>query len=337
MNFSISMVLISLLNDVATNPGPICSFALPPPNVRGLKISHINTRSILPKIDSIRLLMKDKPFDIFSTSETWLNPSISDSEVAITGYSIVRMDRQGKIVGGTAVYVREGIPFKTHFDLMNNNLENCMIEIARPKTKKMFICCIYRAPNNPPDNYLTELNNVIAKLPNNSEFILLGDFNVDLSNNSRSSPKQLLNNFSRKLHLDQLITKPTRITETSQTIIDLIFVNNSQRIIRSDVISCSLSDHSLVFCVFKAGVPKAPPRTIEYRSYKHYNKQSFLQDLRDTNLTALLDERDTDATVNNLCQRFTDIADQHAPIKKMKAKGVNIPWMTAELSQAMQD
>jgi hypothetical protein len=26
----------------------------------------------------------------------------------------------------------------------------------------------------------------------------------------------------------------------------------------------------------------------------------------------------------------------HAPIKKMKVKGVNIPWMTAELSQAMQ-
>ena len=117
------------------------------------------------------------------------------------------------------------------------------------------------------------------------------------------------------------------------------------------MIPCSLSDHSLVFCVFKAGaclklvlgagvclkLPKSSPRTIEYRSYKHYNKPSFLQDLRDTNWTALLDERDTDATVNNLCQRFTDIADEHAPIKKMKVKGVNIPWMTAELSQAMQD
>ena len=75
----------------------------------------------------------------------------------------------------------------------------------------------------------------------------------------------------------------------------------------------------MVFCVFKAGVPKAPPRGIEYRSYKHYNKQSFLQDLRDTNWTALLDERDTDATVNNWCQHFTDIADQHVPIKKIES------------------
>ena len=101
MNFSISVVLISLSNDVATNPGPVCSFALPPPNVHGLKISHLNIRSISPKIDSIRSLTKDKPLNIFSTSETWLKPSISDSEVAIPGYPIVRMDRQGKIGGGT--------------------------------------------------------------------------------------------------------------------------------------------------------------------------------------------------------------------------------------------
>jgi methylthioribose-1-phosphate isomerase len=41
-------------------------------------------------------------------------------------------------------------------------------------------------------------------------------------------------------------------------------------------------------------------------------------------------------TTANWCKCFTDIADLHAPIKKMKVKGVNIPWMTAELSQAMQ-
>ena len=337
MNFSISMILISLSNDIATNPGPTCNFSIPPPNVRGLKISHLNTRSILPKIDTLRLEMKDKPFDIFSASETWLKPDISDSEVALPGYSIIRMDRQNKIGGGTAIYVRDGIPFKTHSDLMNNDLENCMIEVLRDKSKKLFICCIYRAPNNSLENYLSMLSNIILKLPNNSELILLGDFNIDLSKKTRSPSKQLLHNFSRQFHLDQLITKPTRITETSETMIDLIFVNNSQRIVRSDVIPCSLSDHSLVFCVFKAGVTKAPPRTIEYRSYKHYNKQSFLLDLKNVNWSTFLDENDVDATVDSWCQCFTDIADMHAPMKKMKVKGISIPWMTAELSRAMQD
>jgi hypothetical protein len=219
---------------------------------------------------------------------------------------------------------------------MNNTLENCMVEILRPKAKKLFICCAYRAPNNPVENYITELENVIHKLPNNSEFILLGDFKIDLSKNNRSPFKRLLNNLSCQLHLDQLITEPTRITETSQTTIDLIFINNTQRIVRSGVIPCALSDHSLVFCVFKAGVTKALPCIIEYRSFKRYNKESFLQDLRNNNWSAAVDDNDINATVDNWCKCFTDIADLHSPIKKMKVKGVNIPWMTAELSQAMQ-
>ena len=31
MNFSISMILISLSNDIESNPGPICNFSIPPP------------------------------------------------------------------------------------------------------------------------------------------------------------------------------------------------------------------------------------------------------------------------------------------------------------------
>ena len=260
MNFSISMILIFLSNDISTNPGPNCSFSIPPPNVRRLKISQLNTRSILPKIDSLRLLMKDNPYDVFSVSETWLKPSISDAEISLPGYSVVRMDRCEKIGGGTAIYVRDSLPFKIHSDLMINELENCMIEILRPKTKKLFICCVYRAPNKPLENYINQLNSVILKLPNESEFILLQrDFNVDLSTNSRSPSRQMLNNFSRQLHLDQVITQPTRITETSQTMIDLIFVNNSHRIVRNGVIPCSLSDHSLVFCVFKIWCPQSSP------------------------------------------------------------------------------
>ena len=250
MNFSISMILISLSNDIESNPAPICNFSIPPPNVRGLKISHLNTRSILPnKIDTLRLEMKDRSFDIFSASETWLKHDISDSKIGLPGHSIIRVDRENKVGGGTAIYIRDGIPFKTHSELMCKDLENCMVEISRAKSKKLFICCIYRAPNNPLENVSNRLSSIILKLQKNSEFILLGDFNIDFSQENRSPLKHLLLNFARQFHLDQLIMKPTRITETSKTMIDLIFVANSQRIVRSDVIPCSLSDHSLVFFV----------------------------------------------------------------------------------------
>ncbi len=42
----------------------------------------------------------------------------------------------------------------------------------------------------------------------------------------------------------------------------------------------SLSDHSLIYCIAKAGVPKLPPRTIEYRSYRNYSQSAFVNDLK---------------------------------------------------------
>ena len=66
-------------------------------------------------------------------------------------------------------------------------------------------------------------------------------------------------------NLEQLIDTPTRITENSNTLIDLIFANNNHRIVASAVLHVNLSDHSLIYCVIKAGVRRTPGRVIEYR------------------------------------------------------------------------
>ena len=93
--------------------------------------------------------------------------------------------------------------------------------------------------------------------------IILGDLNANMMSNSKlpKKDKQKLLNFSRTFDLTQLIKEPTRITDTSRTLIDLIFVNNDHRIVKSGVIPVRLSDHYLVFCILKAGVfIKAQPR-----------------------------------------------------------------------------
>lgn len=87
-------------------------------------------------------------------------------------------------------------------------------------------------------------------------------------------------NFARSFGLTQRINESTRITNTSQTIIDIIFVNNEHRIINSGVIPISISDHSFVYCSLKSGLRKATPKIIEYRSYKYFNVDSFKADLK---------------------------------------------------------
>ena len=119
--------------------------------------------------------------------------------------------------------------------------------------------------------------------------------------------------------------------------IDLLFVNNSHRIVDSGVIPVHLSDHSLIYGVLKAGIPRAPPRTIEYRSFKHFSKQAFLTDLTNVNWSLVDNEPDIDAAVNNWKTLFTETANQHAPIKKSRVKGIHMPWLTSELRSLMQE
>ena len=134
-----------------------------------------------------------------------------------------------------------------------------------------------------------------------------------------------------------MIKMPTRITEHSSTMIDLLFVNNSHRIVDSGVIPVHLSDHSLIYGVLKAGNPRAPPRTIEYRSFKHFSKQAFLADLTNVNWSLVDNEPDIDAAVNNWNTLFTETVNQHAPIKQSRVKGIHMPWLTSELRSLMQE
>ena len=120
-------------------------------------------------------------------------------------------------------------------------------------------------------------------MPTGSQIILLGDFNIDFlakKNDASFKLKRQLRQFAIANDLEQLINSPTRICEQTRTAIDLVFVNNAHRIVESGVIHSAISDHSIVYCTMKAGVLKALPKTIEHRSYRKYDKSSFIKDLK---------------------------------------------------------
>ena len=53
---------------------------------------HLNINSLLPKIDEIRNIVKLNKPTIFGISESKLDHSISNFEVYIDGYIIIRSD-----------------------------------------------------------------------------------------------------------------------------------------------------------------------------------------------------------------------------------------------------
>ena len=140
----------------------------------------------------------------------------------------------------------------------------------------------------------------------------------------------------RSLDFTQLIKECTRITNTSETLIDLIFVNNEHRFVKSGVILSSISDHSLVFCILKVGVTKAKPRIIEFRSYKSYNANTFIEDLNNVPWHVVQNEDNVDDAILTWNKLFLEVADSHAPIKRRRVKGIHPPWMTQAISEGMR-
>ena len=112
---------------------------------------------------------------------------------------------------------------------------------------------------------------------------------------------------------------------------------NDHRITDSGVVPVSLSDHYLVYCVLKAGVIKAPPKTIEYRSYKNFDVNTFLADLNSVPWHIIENEEDIDDAVFIWNQLSSEIADLHAPVKRRRIRGVPLPWLNDKISEAMKD
>lgn len=75
------------------------------------------------------------------------------------------------------------------------------------------------------------------------EVILVGDFDANWKDQTnRKRLKSLTNSFD----LIQLIKEPTRITNSSETCIDLVFSNKHERIQKTFNIVTGLSDHNMI-------------------------------------------------------------------------------------------
>lgn len=72
----------------------------------GIKFAHVNLCGILNKLDQVKILIKDCIFDVFAVTESKLDHHISDSEIQITGYTVIRRDcnRHG---GGLLLFIKD--------------------------------------------------------------------------------------------------------------------------------------------------------------------------------------------------------------------------------------
>ena len=85
-----------------------------------------------------------------------LDQTISDHEVCLPGFDIIRKDRRvnGRQGGGVCIYVRANLNFKIRNDLQSEILENLIVEIIKPQSKSILVSTWYRPPDSPVSSLL---------------------------------------------------------------------------------------------------------------------------------------------------------------------------------------
>ena len=68
------------------------------------QILHFNARSLIPKLDELEILCVTYEPAV-CVVETWLSEEISDAEISIPDYSVIRLDRN-RHGDGIAIHVR---------------------------------------------------------------------------------------------------------------------------------------------------------------------------------------------------------------------------------------
>ena len=197
---------------------------------KGLNFIHLNTRILLQKFDELRILAVNTKVAVIGITECWLDASVTDSEINITDYSILRRDRNRE-GGGVCIYTRNDFIFKLRDDICTT-LETVWAELYLPKTKPILIDVCYRPPKHTDFFNVLEQCCLDCNCFTNKEVIMMDDFNVDYSQlHYQTNPLHVsLKHYMSMFGMTQIISTSTRITSTTSTILDLILISDPAKI-----------------------------------------------------------------------------------------------------------
>ena len=307
------------------------------PRKRGFKLAALTVNKLSTHIDELKILLGENPIDVLAINETKLDDSISDNEVYVPGYEIVRRDRTCGGGGGVCFYIRSSTNFLYRSDLNIPNLENLCIEIDKPRSKPFLIITWYRPPESPVE-ILNRFESLTGKLDAmNVEYYLLGDFNCDQISPISNNDTCLLNNITEINGLTQLIQEATRITEKTSTLLNVIYTNCPNKIVCSGVSHIGISDHSLVFAYRKvsADPSKRGNSTIFYRKLGKFNSADFPSDIAQHDWDSIDQLNNPNDMWAKWKEMFLECIHRHAPLKSKRVRLSKSPWINSNLKKLM--
>uniref|UniRef100_A0A672FVC1 Reverse transcriptase domain-containing protein n=1 Tax=Salarias fasciatus TaxID=181472 RepID=A0A672FVC1_SALFA len=306
-----------------------------------LSIIHFNSQSLYAKFDSIKDFLQGftHPFSIIAISETWF---INERGINLTleGYELTYLNREDKTRGGVAFLIHQSIKFDVvkSMTLAVHGIMECLtVEIYNEKKKNVFVSCVYRTPGTSIEIFSEWMEKLFSPV-NQKTLFICGDFNIDLLNPTKQNNIEDFIDTMYSLSLYPSITKPSRITSHSATIIDNIFTNIMLNQTTSGLFISDISDHLPVFTLYDCDFKniKHPIEVISKRIRNDETINNLNNSLARQDWSAVYGETDVDSAYSKFLDIFISLYDKNCPVKEFysRAKHKLRPWLTKGIINA---
>ena len=307
-----------------------------------LVVLQLNIRGLLSKTTLLTHLLNSciegRHPDIVLLSETWLTPY--SPPVNISGYSFVHQCRKNKKGGGVGILVSSNLRYNECKYLSSSISENeCVsIELQLKSKEKCIISSMYRPPNADVQSFQCCYNSLICAMhKKNPKSIIVGlDHNLDfLKAGTHAGTDQFIQN-NLDLNLMPTITRPTRITRNSATLIDNIIVSqNLCGNYSSSILVNDISDHLPSVCVLKS-IQRVKKGLVEItsRDTRPKNMIALQEHLCKYNWDVLLNGKDANEAMTTFNDILSSEIDLCIPERTRVLKAHNVrrePWVSTSL------
>lgn len=285
----------------------------------------LNVRSLNTGQEELIACVQRFEPDILALNEIWLKSAESKCAPKIPGYTLKYISRKSGTGGGVGFYIGKHIKYKIGSH-PQSNLEQMWLEVLFPGYR-MAIGTVYRSEKViKVESAIDDLDDSINCFAYCDCVCVLTDFNVDFLNPNKS---HLLTEYIDNRNLKQLVEVPTRITDKSSTLLDIIITDTPQIFKNTQVHhNPNLSDHAMILVDCLIRKPKVEPKIVYTRSLKNINLSLFEYDLNTINWQNLLQQKCVNYLTDNLTNILSNLFDRHAPVKRTQIKETSRPWLT---------
>ena len=313
-----------------------------------LNCQCLNTK----KVDALKLFLSSmnsdtSPISCIVLQETWCDSLVDMSFFSLPNYNMVSKPTRISAHGGLIIYIHDSFQYK-QIDIIDDSpyFENICIEVWNKYAHfdKFLICDIYKPPSGTTEHLVDFTNKftqwAAAINEKSKKSYLCGDFNINLL---QIQTNQHFNQFYDSLTSTGFIPKitlPTRISETSATLIDNIFTNNIDRAHVSGILSRKFSDHQMIFSLQKCNKCqklKHNEKYIEVELTSQDNLDKFAAEIKESKICERINsnaDADPNANLDILTNIINAAKNNNIPqkVKKFnKRRDKKEPWMTNEL------